>query len=198
MQKDASDHRLSDEEIIHRYRNSHDTAYVGELYTRYTHLVYAVCLKYLKEPETARDAVMQIFEKLLTDLKKHDIRLFKPWLHTVVRNHCMMHFRAEASKMKVVQREPLHMENNESMHPADVENHAAEKEWILAQLETGLENLREEQGKCLKLFYLEERSYKEISEQTGFPLSDVKSHIQNGKRNLKIYLDRQNEQKEQA
>ena len=198
MKKDTSDQSLSDEEIIHRYRNSHDTAYVGELYTRYTHLVYAVCLKYLKDSESARDAVMQIFEKLLTDLKKHDIRLFKPWLHTVVRNHCMMHFRSEAAKLKVVHREPLLMENHESMHPAEVENKTEEREWILSQLETGLENLKDEQAKCLKLFYLEDRSYKEISEQTGFPLSDVKSHIQNGKRNLKIYLDRQNEQKEQA
>ena len=84
---------LSDEELVHRYRNSHDTAYIGELYVRYTHLVYGVCLKYFHNDADAQDAVMQVFEKLIKELKRHHIEAFKPWLHTVVKNHCMMHFR---------------------------------------------------------------------------------------------------------
>ena len=84
MAKNVIDSFLSDEELVHRYRNSHDTAYIGELYVRYTHLVYGVCLKYFRNDADAQDAVMQIFEKLLLELKKHHVETFRPWLHTVV------------------------------------------------------------------------------------------------------------------
>ena len=55
---------------------------------------------------------------------------------------------------------------------------------------TSLEELNPEQKQCLILFYLEKKSYQEISENTGFSLMQVKSYIQNGKRNLKILLDK--------
>lgn len=189
---------LTDEEVVHCYRNSHDTAYVGELYLRYTHLVFAVCLKYLKDKEAASDATMQIFEKLITDLKKHNIQVFKPWLYTVVRNHCMMQFRSETTRqnqMKVVYKEPADMESSSLLHPDETEERELEKDWVIRNLENGIENLKAHQQLCLKQFYFEDQSYKQIAANTGFSLQEVKTHIQNGKRNLKIYLEQQNEQK---
>lgn len=181
-------HSVSDEDLVEYYRNSHDTVYVGELYTRYTHLVYGVCMKYLQNDNDAKDATMQIFEKLLKELKKHHITAFKPWLYMVVKNYCMMEFRKAASlktnTQKIVKEQQQHVETDDASHLDE----KAEKEMMLNGLEKGLSVLKPDQQQCVKLFYLEELSYKDIAEKTGFSLNDVKSHIQNGKRNLKLFL----------
>jgi RNA polymerase sigma-70 factor (ECF subfamily) len=179
---------LSDEELVHRYRNSHDPAYVGELYVRYTHLVYGVCLKYFQNDADAQDAVMQIFEKLIKELKKHHVETFKPWLHTVVKNHCMMQFRKDAveskreTELKKTVKEAV--ENTDTDH-LDKED---EKELMAIYLSSGMDTLKEEQRKCIELFYLREKSYQQIVEETGYSMNEVKSYIQNGKRNLKNFI----------
>lgn len=188
MSKDSSGPFLSDEELVHRYRNSHDTAYIGELYVRYTHLVYGVCLKYFHNDADAQDAVMQIFEKLIVELKKHHVETFRPWLHTVVKNHCMMHFRKEAAASKkeaqLLNNVKGSVENVESEHQESEQ----EKELMAQHLSSGLNVLKAEQRRCVELFYLQGRSYQQIAEDTGYSLNEVKSYIQNGKRNLKIYI----------
>jgi len=186
--KNADSSFLSDEELVHRYRNSHDTAYIGELYVRYTHLVYGVCLKYFQNDADAQDAVMQIFEKLIKELKKHHVDTFKPWLHTVVKNHCMMHFRKEASNTKketeLKNAVKGSVENPDTDHLDTVD----EKEQMQRYLATGLESLKDEQRVCVELFYLKDMSYQQIAEQTGYSMNEVKSYIQNGKRNLKNHI----------
>ena len=181
-------HTISDEDLVEYYRNSHDTVYVGELYTRYTHLVYGVCMKYLQNDNDAKDATMQIFEKLLKELKKHHVTAFKPWLYMVVKNYCMMEFRKASSQkintQKILKAQQQDVESDAASHLED----KAEKEIMLNGLEKGLTALKPEQQQCVKMFYLEELSYKDIAEKTGFSLNDVKSHIQNGKRNLKLFL----------
>lgn len=186
---------LSDAELITKYRYSYDSSYVGELFQRYTHLVFGVCMKYLKNPDESKDAVMDIFEKVLTDLKKHDVDNFKSWIYSVARNHCLMKLRKENSlsphkqgyenfmKEFMENGTPLHLENEE------------EFERLRIKLTSGISQLNDEQKECVKLFYLEEKSYQDISDKTGYSMKQVKSYLQNGKRNLKIYLER-NEQKE--
>ena len=188
MAKNEDSTFLSDEELVHRYRNSHDPAYVGELYVRYTHLVYGVCLKYFQNDADAQDAVMQIFEKLIKELKKHHVETFKPWLHTVVKNHCMMQFRKDAvenkreTELKKTVKEAV--ENTDTDH-LDKED---EKELMQIYLSSGMDTLKEEQRKCIELFYLREKSYQQIVEETGYSMNEVKSYIQNGKRNLKNFI----------
>ncbi len=191
MAKNETGPFLSDEELVHRYRNSHDTAYIGELYVRYTHLVYGVCLRYFRNDADAQDAVMQIFEKLIVELKKHHVEIFRPWLHTVVKNHCMMHFRKEASATKketqLINNVKASMENAGDEHQ-DTEQ---EREQMSQYLSTGLDALKDEQRRCVELFYLKDMSYQQIVEETGYTMNEVKSYIQNGKRNLKIYITEQ-------
>lgn len=185
---------VSDEELVHRYRNSYDTLYIGELYQRYTHLVFGVCMKYFKNEMESEDATMQIFEKLINDLKKHHITAFKPWLHTVVKNHCMMHFRKESTDAKRKQ-ELKTATGNIVENPEDVHlQEAQDKEFVLQYLKDGIDELKEEQRTCIELFYLKECSYNEISTITGYSMNEVKSYIQNGKRNLKNYISARNEQ----
>lgn len=177
----------SDLELIRRFKANGETVYVGELYNRYTHLVYAICMKYLKNKEESKDAVMQIFEKLLDDLKKHDVKYFRGWLYMVTRNHCLMKLRKDRPTIDIQSANGNFegfVESEEALH------HTQEGELELDSLEEGMRNLNEAQRVCLELFYLKEKTYNDVAEITGYSLNQVKSHIQNGKRNLRIYLEK--------
>jgi RNA polymerase sigma factor (sigma-70 family) len=179
---------LTDEQIIERYRQSSDKSWVGELYKRYTRFVFLVSLKYLKNEERSQDAVMQIFEKLFTDFHRHKIDKFKPWLHTVTRNHCLILLRKDQS---VIQKNKKFQNESETFMESDVELHldnTEEPEKQLESLKEAMKDLNQEQKICIELFYLQEKSYKEIADETGFSEKNVKSYIQNGKRNLKLKI----------
>lgn len=178
-------HEMSDSELIEAYKTSQHKELVGELYKRYTQLVYGVCLKYLKDRELAKDAVMQLFEKLLTSLLSHEVNHFKSWLYVSARNHCLMYLRSVKGKTSQ-EISSFIMEKVEEPHLEDGE----ELESNISKLEKCLETLNTEQKKCVQLFYLQEKCYQEVSVQTGYDLLKVKSYIQNGKRNLKICMER--------
>lgn len=174
----------SDTELIAQYRSASDTVALAELFTRYSGLVYGVCLKYLKDRDNAKDAVMQVFEKLSQSLKDHQIEHFKSWLYMTSKNHCLMHLRAQKKMITEEIREDL-MENHFFLH-LEVEHH---QENDLSRLEKCIEQLKNGQKVCVQLFYIKEMCYKEIVNSTGIELKKVKSHIQNGKRNLKICME---------
>jgi RNA polymerase sigma factor (sigma-70 family) len=179
---------LSDEELISSYHSSGDKAFVGELYIRYAHLMYGVCLKYYRDREQSRDAVLQIFEKLFESLQKHTPENVKTWLMFVARNYCISDLR----KMKVHADKHSRYEKDEEeplMPEEDVVHEKVIKEQRLQRLEDAISALGDEQKKCIELFYLKDKSYKEISDITGMNEKQVKSHIQNGKRNLKLILE---------
>jgi RNA polymerase sigma factor (sigma-70 family) len=185
---------LPDLELVARFRDTGDNAIVGVLFQRYTRLAFAVCMKYLGDEEECKDAVMHVFEKLLTDLKKHEITNFKSWLHSVVKNHCLMHLRSSKSQFTREQELKKDMKSvMESTYDLHLLN-GDEKEMQLNRLQDGINQLNEGQRICIELFYLQEKCYQEIAEITGFNLNQVKSHIQNGKRNLKIFLTAKNEE----
>jgi RNA polymerase sigma-70 factor (ECF subfamily) len=178
-------HKLEDLQLVSRYKDTGDYNCVAVLYQRYTHLIFGVCMKYLKDQDTAEDTALQIFEKLLGDLKKHEIQQFKGWLHMVCKNYCLMHLRAESAKLKKAKE--MHkdmlglMESSEELH-LSLQN---TKELQLTFMEECLKNLSDEQKICVELFYLQEKSYHEVATLTSFSMNNVKSYIQNGKRNLK-------------
>ena len=146
-------------------------------------------MKYLKNKDEAQDAVMMIFEKLLVDLKKHTVENFKAWLYMVAKNHCLMHLRSGQSRMKkdkeLKKDYPIIVEMSYSLHP-DNENN---KEKELTELEKCIEKLNEKQKLSVELFFIQEKCYQEVTEITGYSMNDVKSFIQNGKRNLKICME---------
>lgn len=175
---------ITDEELIHVYKESGEMEVLGHLYTRYTSLVYGVCLKYLKNRDEAQDAVMNIFEKLVGTLLHHEVTYFKGWLYTTSRNHCLMHLRANKGKQSQ-ELSPFLMESDDVTHQDDV----TELEGNLVKLEECIEKLTPDQQHCVRLFFLKHKCYQEISDETGFSLKHVKSYIQNGKRNLKICME---------
>lgn len=184
---------FSDNELITEYKATKNNVFVGILYKRYSHLVLGLSLKYLKDVDEAKDAVMQIFEKLLSDLLKHNIEYFKSWLYTLSKNHCLMILRTKQSRLKkeidLQVNADSFMETESSLHP----NTSEEKEKQYTLLEKAIDELNEDQKKCIELFYLKEKSYNQIVDLTGYSLNEVKSFIQNGKRNLKIKLEKNSE-----
>jgi RNA polymerase sigma factor (sigma-70 family) len=185
----AEYNNLSDNELISHYREAGDTLFLGILFKRYSHLVLGLCIKYLKNEDDAKDTVMQIFEKLATDLKKHNIEFFKSWLYTYSKNMCLMELRKKSNKLKkdieLQENNVLFMDSGEDHH---LNTKAEEKESAILQLENALNSLNKEQKQCVILFYYKNKSYNEIVEITGYDANSVKSHIQNGKRNLKLKL----------
>jgi RNA polymerase sigma factor (sigma-70 family) len=175
---------LTDQELVALYKKSEDLTALGELYQRYMDLVYGVCLKYFKEPETAKDSVMQIFEELVTKLKKHDVENFRAWLHQVAKNHCLMQLRTPRN-LKTVEFKTDLVQNEENVHL----NGVLEKEENFKKLEYCLGTLTGDQQSVIRLFYLEGKCYNEISAITGKDWNQVRSFIQNGRRNLKICME---------
>jgi len=182
-------HTLNDLELVAQYKQTNNSSFVGVLFQRYTHLIFGVCVKYLKDEDDAQDASMQIFEKLLVDLKKHEIEQFKAWLHMVCKNYCLMQLRSGASKLK--RDKEMHkdfvglMESDHELH-LTVQN---TKEIQLTHMEECMNGLNSEQKLCIELFFLQEKSYQEVTEATNFTMNNVKSYIQNGKRNLKNCIE---------
>ncbi|MFZ2906309.1 MAG: sigma-70 family RNA polymerase sigma factor [Cyclobacteriaceae bacterium] len=175
---------LTDQELLALYKQSEEVNWVGILYSRYTSLVYGVCLKYLKDREEAKDAVMQLFEKLTSTLKTHEVEFFKSWLYVTARNHCLMQLRSKKGKY-TEEISPILMETSAETHLEEQD----ELELNLGKLENCIEKLAHEQKVCVRMFFLQQKCYKDITVLTGFDLKKVKSFIQNGKRNLKICLE---------
>lgn len=175
---------LSDEALLRSYKEKPSLEIIGEYYQRYGHLVMGTSMKYLKNKFDAEDLVMDLFEKLPSKLHDNNINRFKPWLYMVTKNECLMLLRKKGIKTLELIREPKQTNELELK---------IEKETQLLILENALEELKEEQKNCIKLFYIENKSYQEIADLTQLDLKKVKSAIQNGKRNLKINLEHNNE-----
>ena len=181
----------SDDELLKDYRSSGNLEVLGILYERYMHLVYGVCLKYLHNRDEAKDGVTSLFEKLIVEIPRHEIRSFKPWLYVLTKNYCLMKIRSdrtERSRLESFQNDPTgFMETEAEMHPIDEADNAMSE-----ALDECINRLKAEQRSAVILFYYEKRSYREIATEMKRDEKKIKSLIQNGKRNLKICLEEKN------
>lgn len=176
---------ISDNELLDYYYNSRNQQWIGILLERYTMLLLGVCMKYLKNEEEAKDAVQQIFLKVLTEVLKYKIDYFKSWLYMVAKNHCLMKLRGQQGRYIKELKEEAPIEQQETD-----KNELLANEKTYSLLEQSIHELNEEQKQCVTLFYLQKHSYQQITETTGFNLMQVKSYIQNGKRNLRMLLEK--------
>ena len=182
---------IDDHQLLQNFYADKNNEWLGILLQRYTLLLLGVCMKYLKNEDEAKDGVQQVFLKAITELHKYKVDYFKSWIYMIAKNHCLMQLRG---KSKYV----VEINDQQLSAPDDTEDKKkyVERDTTLSNMEQALRQLNEDQLQCVTLFYLEKKSYHEITSQTGYSLLQVKSHIQNGKRNLKIMLERlqQNEQ----
>ncbi|MEP7258913.1 MAG: sigma-70 family RNA polymerase sigma factor [Flavitalea sp.] len=177
---------ITDLQLLDQFYGDHDNQWLGILLQRYTLLLFGVCMKYLKNEEEAKDSVQQVFLKTITELHKYKVDYFKSWLYMVAKNHCLMKLREkQGRKATGINEEMIGAEAD----PFSLKVHL-EKDRRLELMQASIEELSPEQKHCVILFYLEKRSYQEISEKSGYSIMQVKSYIQNGKRNLKLALDK--------
>jgi RNA polymerase sigma factor (sigma-70 family) len=175
----------TDKELIFAFKTEGDINFLSTLYQRYMDLVFGVCLKYFKDAERSKDAVMDIFEELNKKLKVHEVDNFKPWLHVLARNYCLMQLRSPKN-IKTTEFTGTFMQKEENVH---LEAEHLEKEENYKKLEHCLDELTGEQKQSVELFYLQNKCYNEIAEITGFDWNKVRSYIQNARRNLKLCME---------
>lgn len=175
---------MTDEELLSHYQTERDTESLGHLLQRYTLMLLAVSMKYLRDEESARDAVQQVFLKVIPELEKYKVTYFKSWIYQIAKNHCLMQLREQKKWGTPQQVDQLPLEGNASID----QERWNEKEQTWENLSNALEALPEGQRECVTLFYLQKMSYRQIAANTGQAVATVKSHIQNGKRNLRIAL----------
>ncbi len=186
MKSDAYDH-IPDQELLARFYSDHNNEWLGILLQRYTLLLLGVCMKYLKNEEEAKDSVQQIFLKVIQELHKYKVEYFKSWLYMVAKNHCLMRLRDQHGKTTT----PIsdRMIDTNQQEEAD-KSALLQNDKAYELMNESLKELNAEQQQCVTLFYLQKMSYQQVSEATGYSMLQVKSHIQNGKRNLKILIER--------
>lgn len=185
MNADKYSH-ITDTELLEKFYADHDNEWLGILLQRYTLLLLGVCMKYLKNEEEAKDSVQQVFLKVIQELHKYKVEYFKSWLYMVAKNYCLMKIRDKQGKI------PAELTDKMLAAPEELTDKKMleQNDHTLELMETAIQELNTEQQQCVILFYLEKRSYQEISDTTGFTLMQVKSYIQNGKRNLKILIEK--------
>jgi RNA polymerase sigma factor (sigma-70 family) len=182
--------QYSDAALLDLYKKDKDTKWIGYLFERYTLLVFGVCMKYLKQVNDAKDATQQVFEKAFVEVNKYEVTYFKSWIYSIARNHCLMQLRGKGLQTVFMETLPEDLgENFNSQELFDVKENLHEQQ--IENLGDAIAQLNQEQKLCIDLFYLQKLSYREIEEKTGFSFQQVKSHIQNGKRNLRIFLEQQ-------
>jgi RNA polymerase sigma factor (sigma-70 family) len=172
---------LSDEDLVLRIRGGHQAS-LAALWDRYAHLLFGVAMKYLKDIERSKDAVLDLFTGLPALLAQHEVRLFRPWVHTVMRNRCLMLLRKHDPHVR--------MADEALPEQEDADGEAALHEATLQQLEAAIALLNDGQRECIRLFYLKRLSYQQVAARTGLDVEQVRSHLQNGRRNLRINLQR--------
>lgn len=174
---------LEDKELLQRYYQDHNNDWLGILLQRYTMLLLGVCMKYLKNEEDAKDSVQQVFLKVINDLPKYKVEFFKSWLYMVAKNYCLMKLRDKGKFTAELSEKFMATPDDEEGKAT-----AIEKDIYLTHMEQAMEQLNGEQKLCVTLFYLQKQTYQQIAAQTDYSVMQVKSHIQNGKRNLKIFM----------
>jgi RNA polymerase sigma-70 factor (ECF subfamily) len=181
--KHQRDDNQTDQQLIRKYQTTHDLEVLSELYQRYVEIAYGVCLKYLRSPEDSRDAVMDIFEVLIKKLKDHEVEQFKSWLYVVVKNHCLQILRKNKTSLTTVDLD-TNMYSDEFLHHDISFDFVEDHE----DLYSCLKELPQQQRSSIELFYLEKKSYVEVASILELDKEQVRSHLQNGRRNLKICM----------
>ncbi len=186
MTDNHSYNQLTDEQLLHEYKQQKNQSLLAALYLRYAEMLYGVCMKYLKNQETAKDAVVDIYESLVKKLHVHEVSNFKSWLYVLAKNHCLMELRKHSNNTFASIDDFSFMQSDASLHLEE----ALTKEKKLLTLENCINQLQKEQQRSIQLFYLERKCYQEIAGLTGLEWNKVRSLIQNGKRNLKICMEK--------
>jgi len=179
--------QLSDEQLVARYRDGDDMDALAFLFDKYLDLIFGVCMKYFKQPQDSEDGTMAVFEVLVVKLKTHDVHNFKSWLYVLTKHYCLQKLR-QRGKTLTKNSEDILMQLVDEVHPDDV--------YLIESRENGLreciQQLPADQKRTVQLFYFESQSYVEIADTMSVDKEKGRSFIQNGRRNLRVCMNKKN------
>ena len=176
--------RALESQLVNKYKETGDQSVLAELYQPYLQLVFGLCLKYFKNAHDAEDAAMDIYLSISEKLMRHNVNNFKSWLYVVSKNHCLDKLRSRGTKIGK-EKEAQLVYSEEVFHPDNNEDDSE-----LRRLEKCMDKLAREQKQCVDMFYFQKKSYQEITDLTHFTWGQVRSYIQNGRRNLKNCMEK--------
>lgn len=181
--------RFDDTELVELYKKNPDTSLIEELYNRYSKRVYWWALKFLGNRLEAEEMVHDIFAAMMSGMldlyQAREGAKFSSWLYRCVGNQCMKIVR---KRNEVIFNQVEVVDVPEALI-IDLEVEVIAKEWN-EQLTSALNRLNQMQRVCCMRFYWDGMRYDEIAEELGITHDQVRSHLQNGLRNLRIIFGR--------
>ncbi len=173
----------TDEEVIITYKTTGKKSVLAPLFKKYNEKLFGLAYYYLHERESAMDTVMDTFEVVLKTIDNKDITYYKGWLMSICRNLCLKKIRDEKKFDEL-------KEISDNSMESDVDR--VYKDETIEKILEYVPQLKEGQRICIHEFYLLGKSYDEISASQGMTFKEVKSNVQNGKRNLRIMFEKMN------
>ncbi|MEL6655687.1 MAG: sigma-70 family RNA polymerase sigma factor [Bacteroidota bacterium] len=180
-----SQDQKSDEELVRQFQQSGDRFLLGLLLRRYSQSILGTCHYYLRQPQDAEDAAMEVCELIVRQLQKpKEIKRFKDWVFIIARNYC---FRKLKDNKRLTE---LSTEWEKDFLNSDVQYELGDtlyvqEEALYARVDAEIQQLNEQQRLCLTAFYWQGEKYKDIAARYGMTTDEVRSAIQNGRRNLR-------------
>ena len=180
--KNASN--ISDNELLQMYFKTDNLDYIGILFKRYTRILIGVSLKYTSDLHHAEDVVQQVFIKFL-DAVHPQIANVGGWLYQMTKNESI-NFTKKQGRQQIqhLEREEYHLSDTTDDEIKALLYKEHQSELLMA----AISELKSDQRKAIECFYFHNLSYEQIAVQNNWSIGEVKSYIQNAKRNLKIKL----------
>ena len=179
----------SDKELLSKYRDTKDQKWLSQLFGRYVQLIYGVCLRYTPDVREAEDFTMEIYQKVADKALTHQIKSFKSWVYVVSKHHCLEHIRKITGR-RIESFDPNFMQMQSEFHPIDEMEDKMVMEAKFEVMEHCLKKLNDLQKLSIELFYYKNKSYVEIANLIEDEVSQVRSYLQNGRRNIKKCIER--------
>ncbi|MBL8228224.1 MAG: RNA polymerase sigma factor [Bryobacterales bacterium] len=147
------------------------------LVTIYQHKVYRLALTMLRNPQAAEDATQETFLRVWKALPgfRGDSEI-STWIYSIARNRCLSMLNRSSSKCEIGMEELP--EQTAPPHDPDP----------FPTLMEALGQLDGRQREAVALFYLEDKSYEEMSQQMGIPIGSVKTYLHRARRVLATFF----------
>jgi RNA polymerase sigma factor (sigma-70 family) len=176
----------TDAEVIRSYLATQDARYFTQLYRRYANKVYGKCISILKNDAEARDAMQDIFVKIMLNLGNFGEKSqFSTWVYSITYNYCIDAIR-KRKKEKTMFSEDI--ERAPDVAAEEVPDQFL-MEMDVKNLKVVLEALPDSDRLILIMKYHDDMSIRDIAEILQKTESAVKMKIKRAKEKAKELFD---------
>lgn len=156
------------------------------LVERYQHFVFTVAFKILRSREEAEEAAQDVFVKVYKTLNSYEKKSkFSTWLYTVTYRTAIDIARKKQLLTDSIDDDTIFLQIETAAHNPLEEVQQSD---LQAQLQLAIKQLRSEDAALITLFYLNEKTVKEISEITGLTETNIKTKLHRTRELLRAHL----------